>query len=72
MSSGTTRHSIRLNHPRGRVVCPSSNIDGPGSVSIRGDRIVAVEQTEARQGDSGNARPKRLKYHSQTTEGDNA
>ena len=28
----------------GRVVCPSSGIDGPGYVTVRGGRIVAVEQ----------------------------
>ena len=31
----------------GRVVCPTTGLDGPGAVAVRGDRIVAVGQPVA-------------------------
>ena len=39
----------------GRIVCPGSGIDGPGHVAVRGDRIVAVEQSNTTKVDPATA-----------------
>ena len=39
----------------GRIVCPGSGIDGPGHVAVRGDRIVAVEQSNTPKVDPATA-----------------
>ena len=38
----TDTHAYDLLVSAGRVVCPATGLDGPGTVAVRGDRIVAV------------------------------
>ena len=47
----TTDYDYDLIVRAGRVVCPSTGIDGPGSVAVCGDRLVACGAN-----DSGTAR----------------